>query len=79
MPEDLLEWTTFHEAIESLPEDQREAFELVWYGGHTVRESAPLLGVSVRTVVRRLNAARQSLYRAMQGEPPPGAGRKASE
>ena len=71
MPEDLLQWTAFHEAIEAMPDDEREAFELVWYGGHTVRDSAQLLDVSAKTVVRRLNRARKLLYRAMQGEQPP--------
>lgn len=72
MPSDLLEWTAFHEAIESLPTDEREAFELVWYGGQTVRGSADVLGVSVRTAVRRLNRARTLLHEAMHGEQPGG-------
>ncbi|MEM9659265.1 MAG: sigma-70 family RNA polymerase sigma factor [Planctomycetota bacterium] len=70
LPSDLLEWTAFHDAIEALPAEEREAFELVWYGGQTVRGSAEVLGVSVRTVVRRLNRARKSLYEAMHGERP---------
>ncbi|MEO1497005.1 MAG: sigma-70 family RNA polymerase sigma factor [Planctomycetota bacterium] len=72
LPGDLLEWAAFHEAIESLPGDERDAFELVWYSGQTVRGSAEVLGVSVRTVVRRLNRARTLLYESMKGERPGG-------
>ena len=72
IPASLLEWTAFHEAIEALPPDEREAFELIWYGGQTVRGSAEVLDVSVRTVVRRLNRARTMLHDAMQGERPDG-------
>ncbi len=43
------------EAIESLPEDEREVFDLVRIQGFTQIEAASLLGVSPKTVQRRLN------------------------
>src|SRR5437764_14763618 len=43
------------EAIDGLPEDDREAFNLVRIHGLTQPEAAEVLGVSVKTVQRRLN------------------------
>jgi RNA polymerase sigma factor (sigma-70 family) len=43
------------EAIEDLPEDQREVFDLVRIQGLTQPEAAEVLGVSAATVKRRLN------------------------
>ena len=42
-------------AIDDLPDDEREAFGLVHIQGLTQGEAAEVLGVSVRTVQRRLN------------------------
>ena len=42
-------------AIDGLPEDEREAFNLVRIHGLTQPEAAEVLGVSVKTVQRRLN------------------------
>ena len=43
------------EAIDRLPEGEREAFDLVRIQGLSPAEAADVLGVSVRTVQRRLN------------------------
>lgn len=43
------------DAIESLPEEEREAFDLVRIQGFTQVEAADLIGVSPKTVRRRLN------------------------
>jgi RNA polymerase sigma factor (sigma-70 family) len=43
------------EAIDSLPEDEREAFDLVRIQGLPHAEAAELLGVAPRTVQRRLD------------------------
>ena len=43
------------EAIDGLPEDEREVFDLVRVQGMTQVETAQLLGVSTVTVKRRLN------------------------
>jgi RNA polymerase sigma-70 factor (ECF subfamily) len=68
-------------AIEGLPEPEREAFELVRIQGLTPAEAATVVGVSERTVQRRLNRARvllaeqlADLRPGMSSEPtlPPG-------
>jgi RNA polymerase sigma-70 factor (ECF subfamily) len=43
------------EAIDDLPEDEREIFDLLRIQGLTQPEAAEVLGVSVKTVQRRLN------------------------
>jgi RNA polymerase sigma-70 factor (ECF subfamily) len=45
-------------AIEGLPEDEREVFDLVRIQGLTQAEVAQVVGASVKTVQRRLNRAR---------------------
>jgi RNA polymerase sigma-70 factor (ECF subfamily) len=46
------------EAIDCLPEDEREVFDLVRIQGLTYAEVAGVVGVSEKTVQRRLNRAR---------------------
>lgn len=43
------------EAIDALPQDERETFDLVRIQGMTHSEAAQLLGVSSKTIQRRLN------------------------
>jgi RNA polymerase sigma-70 factor (ECF subfamily) len=45
-------------AIEGLPDDEREVFDLVRIQGLTYAEAAGVIGVSEKTVQRRLNRAR---------------------
>lgn len=45
------------EAIENLPTEEREVFDLIRIHGMTQPETAELLGVSVRTVQRRLSSS----------------------
>jgi RNA polymerase sigma-70 factor (ECF subfamily) len=67
-------------AIEGLPEDEREVFDLVGIQGLTHAEAAAVVGVSEKTVQRRLNRARlllaerlADLRPAASGDPtPPG-------
>ena len=69
-------------AIEGLPEDEREVFDLVGIQGLTHAEAAGVVGVSEKTVQRRLNRARLLLAERLAdlrpdtpGEPdqaPPG-------
>jgi RNA polymerase sigma factor (sigma-70 family) len=49
------------EAIDGLPDDQREVFDLVRVQGMTQAEASRLLGVSTMTVQRRLNRGLQML------------------
>ena len=64
------------EAIDSLPEDEREAFDLVRIQGLTYAEAAELQGVVPRTVQRRLDRGVQLLTERLgdlgPGAPPPG-------
>jgi RNA polymerase sigma-70 factor (ECF subfamily) len=68
-------------AIEGLPEDEREVFDLVGIQGLTHAEAAAVVGVSEKTVQRRLNRARLLLAEqladlrpatASEPTPPPG-------
>jgi len=43
------------ESIENLPDDEREVFSLVRIQGITQTEAAEILGVSLKTIQRRLN------------------------
>src|SRR5579863_3849162 len=49
-PETLDAWARFHEAVDLLPEEERDVFSLIWYGEATQKEAAELLGISERTV-----------------------------
>jgi len=59
-------------AIDSLPEDEREAFDLVRIQGISQSEAARVLGVSVMTVHRRLGRGLQRLAVTL-GDLYPGA------
>ena len=68
-------------AIEGLPDDEREVFDLVRIQGLTYAEAAGVIGVSEKTVQRRLNRARLRLAEqladlrpATPGEPTPPPG-----
>ena len=68
-------------AIEGLPEEEREVFDLVGIQGLTHGEAATVVGVSEKTVQRRLNRARlllaerlADLRPARSSEPTPPAG-----
>jgi RNA polymerase sigma factor (sigma-70 family) len=67
----LAAWTEFHQAVEGLPDEEREVFDLLWYQGLPQAEAADLLGVSDRTVKRRWQAARLHLVDALHGQLPP--------
>ena len=69
-PDDLERWTAFHEAIDSLPDEEREVMSLVWYGGMLQKEVATTLEVSERTVIRRMNKARLLLNELLENRKP---------
>jgi RNA polymerase sigma-70 factor (ECF subfamily) len=64
-------------AIDELPEEEREVFDLVRVQGITQTEVAGVLGVSAATVKRRLNRGLQLLAEQLAdlrpGEKPPDA------
>ena len=59
------------EAIDRLPEEEREAFGLVRVQGLTHAEAAEVLGVSVKTVQRRLNRSLVLLAKELDHLRPP--------
>jgi RNA polymerase sigma-70 factor (ECF subfamily) len=63
-------WTEFHRQAEALPDEEREAFDLVYYQGLNYAEAADVLGVSAKTVMRRWQAACLRLHDAVGGRLP---------
>jgi RNA polymerase sigma factor (sigma-70 family) len=61
-------WEAFHGAIESLPTDLREVFQLVWYLAVDRKTAAQTLGLSARTLDRRWQEARTAVRHALNGE-----------
>jgi len=66
-PESLEEWTAFHEAVEGLPDAEREAFSLTFYDGLNQTEAARVVGCSLATLKRRLLSARLLLQEQLRG------------
>jgi RNA polymerase sigma-70 factor (ECF subfamily) len=62
-------------AIEGLPEDEREVFDLIGIQGLTHVEAAAVVGVSLKTVQRRLNRARLLLANQLADLSPDTPGR----
>lgn len=60
-PSTLVQWSEFHQAVDNLPPDFRDVFQLVWYAEMTQAQIAKMLKISERTVLRRLNQARLEL------------------
>ncbi len=63
--------TRMLEAIDRLPEEQREVFDLVRIHGMSQPEAAQLLGVTVRTIQRRLSSSILHLTEALADLRPP--------
>jgi RNA polymerase sigma-70 factor (ECF subfamily) len=61
------------EAIESLPDEERETFSLVRIQGMTHSDAAAVLGVSVKTVQRRLNRTLPLLVQKLRDLQPAAA------
>lgn len=59
-----------HELVLRLPAEEREAFELIQYGGHTHQEVADRLGVSASTVKRRYYDAYERLEELIKATGP---------
>ena len=71
-PVEMTDWCEFHEQVTALPEEEREVFGLIFYQGMTQEDAAEVLGVAVRTIQRRWQAAMLLLHRARGGEAPGG-------
>jgi RNA polymerase sigma-70 factor (ECF subfamily) len=69
-PAELELWTRFHEAVEGLPVEEREAIGLIFYHGRTRAEAAGILGVSERTVYRWWESACVRLNERLGGQLP---------
>jgi predicted DNA-binding protein (UPF0251 family) len=69
----------FFEAIDSLPEDEREVFSLVRIQGLTQQEAADVLGVSAKRVQRRLNRSLRLLKEQLAATPGQFLGRRGRE
>jgi RNA polymerase sigma-70 factor (ECF subfamily) len=67
-PATMLEWTEFHQWVESLPDEEREVFDLLWYQQLTQEQAAEVLGVTPRTIRRRWQDVRFKLCKARFGE-----------
>ncbi len=63
-------WTSFHDHVERLPDEEKEVFDLLWYQQLPQAEVAELLRVSERTVKRRWASARLTLQDALGGQSP---------
>lgn len=61
-------WEAFHAAVENLPDEHREVFKLVWYLGADREAAAKTLGMSLRTVGRRWQEARELVARSIESE-----------
>jgi RNA polymerase sigma-70 factor (ECF subfamily) len=60
------------EAIDGLPEDEREVFDLIRIQGTTQNEAAQVLNVTVRTIQRRLNRSLVLLAQTLSDVRPEG-------
>jgi RNA polymerase sigma-70 factor (ECF subfamily) len=72
-PQRLADWSEFHAAIEKLPEEEREVFDLLWYHELSQTEAAALLGTSERTLQRRWRSARRLLAGVLPATLPGGS------
>jgi RNA polymerase sigma factor (sigma-70 family) len=69
-PDRLSAWTEFHRAVESLPAEERDVFDLLFYQGLSQAEAAVVLEISGRTLKRRWQSARLKVAQAMGGRMP---------
>jgi RNA polymerase sigma factor (sigma-70 family) len=67
-PDELERWRAFHDGVATLPAEEREVVDLVFYHGWTQAEVAKLFGVTVRTVQRRWQSAVLKLRHAARDD-----------
>jgi RNA polymerase sigma-70 factor (ECF subfamily) len=68
---ELERWCHFHQAVEHLPAEEREAFGLSYYQGWTQAEISELLAISPRTVRRRIQSAMVALHSTLKEDEGP--------
>ena len=61
-------WEAFHEAVQTLPDEHREVFQLIWYLGIDQQAAAEALGLSITTVGRRWREAREMIKKTVARE-----------
>jgi RNA polymerase sigma factor (sigma-70 family) len=64
-------WTRLHDVADTLDDEDRELFNLVWYLGLSQQQVSLALGCSVRTVARRWDLVKRHLVRRLEGQAPP--------
>ncbi len=69
-PKQVAEWGELHEAINKLPEEEKEVFDLLFYHEVPYEEAAEVLKIGVRQLRRRWRAARIHLQESLGGESP---------
>jgi RNA polymerase sigma-70 factor (ECF subfamily) len=53
-----VEWESFHESVDALPNELKLVVEQLWYNGLTQIDAAEVLGISLATLKRRWTQAR---------------------
>jgi len=66
-PGSLEDWIHFHELVETLPVEQRQVADMIFYQGMVVDEISIALQLPPRTIRRRWLAARLSLAKSLRG------------
>ncbi len=66
----LLQWTAFHNQVEQLPEEEKAAFDLLWYQDLTQEAAAEVLGIKFWALRRRYRRAKEMLHQALKEEWP---------
>jgi RNA polymerase sigma-70 factor (ECF subfamily) len=69
-PSSVAVWHEVLERAATLPAEEQEVFNLLFYKGLSQAEVAEVLGITVRTVKRRWRSARLLLHEALTGERP---------
>ena len=62
---DLEKWSEFHQSVETLPQEEKEVVDLLWYQGLDQAKASELLGISPRTLRRRWQAVRIKLFEVL--------------
>ena len=60
------DWAQFHQAVETLSDQEKEVVSLLYYQGLTQEAAAELMGVALRTVKLRWQSAKLNISRAVQ-------------